>query len=164
MRMITRSKTAQMRGANHETLVNTDIFPDRLAGLLRLPAGKRTQRSDSAHGEPVRSSEVAAIIRWQDRRGGRPNFSMKEGSSISSPDCPMLRVALVTTLEAGPESGIVSLRKEMSQYQFASRPVLAILSGVYVPDFPDDVRHRRYAVFKASAARDVRRSSHSERR
>lgn len=91
-------------------------------------------------------------------------FSMKEGSSISSPDCPMLRVTLVTTLEAGPESGIVSLRKEMSQYQFASRPVLAILSGVYVPDFPDDVRHRRYAVFKASAARDVRRSSHSERR
>ena len=90
--------------------------------------------------------------------------SMKEGSSISSPDCATLGVVLVTTLDGGPESGIVGLRKELSQYQLASRPILATLDGVYFSDFLDDVRHRRYPVFKAYAARNVRRSTLPERR
>jgi hypothetical protein len=90
--------------------------------------------------------------------------SMKEGSRLSSPDCATLGVVLVTTLDGGPDSGIVGLRKELSQYQRASKPILAILDGVYIPDFLDDVRHRRYPVFKAYSARNVRRSSSPERR
>jgi hypothetical protein len=43
--------------------------------------------------------------------------SMKEGSSIWNPDCPKLRVVLVTALDEGPESGIRDLRQELAQYQ-----------------------------------------------
>lgn len=89
---------------------------------------------------------------------------MKEGASVSSPDCPKLGVVLVTTLEKGPQGGIPSLRSELTQYQQSSKPVLASLDGVYLPDFEDEIRHRRYPVFKAFAARDVRRSSVQEHR
>lgn len=90
--------------------------------------------------------------------------SMKEGSNIWSPDCSKLGLVLVTTLEGGQESGIPDLRKELTQYQKASRPVLALLTGTYEPDYPDEIRHRKYAVFKAYAAKAVRRSSSSSRR
>jgi hypothetical protein len=90
--------------------------------------------------------------------------SMKEGTSIWSPDCPKLGVVLVTTLEEGPESGIPDLRKELAQYQRSSRPVLAMLSGVYMPDYFDDIRHRKYPVFRAYAAKAVRRSTSPESR
>jgi hypothetical protein len=90
--------------------------------------------------------------------------SMKEGSSIWSPDCPKVGVVLVTTLDEGPESGIPGLRKELAQYQRSSRPLLAMLSGVYIPDYFDDIRHRKYPVFRAYAANAVRRSTLSEPR
>jgi hypothetical protein len=90
--------------------------------------------------------------------------SMKEGASIWSPECPKLGVVLVTTLDEGPESGILSLRKELAEYQRSSRPVLATLRGVYVLDYLDEIRHRRYPVFKAFSATAVRRSTSPEHR
>lgn len=89
---------------------------------------------------------------------------MKEGASISSRDCPTLGIVLVTTLEIGPQGGIPSLRSELTQYQKSSRPVLATLDGVYLPDFEDEIRHRKYPVFKAFAARNVRRSAAQDHR
>jgi hypothetical protein len=85
--------------------------------------------------------------------------SMKEGSSIGSSACPKLGVALVTTLDKGPQSGIPELRKELTQYQKSARPVLATLSGTYEADYLDEIRHRRYPVFRAYAAKSIRRAT-----
>jgi hypothetical protein len=89
---------------------------------------------------------------------------MKEGSSIGSSACPKLGVVLVTTLDAGAQSGIPDLRKELTQYQRSSQPVLATLSGAYEADYSDEIRHRRYPVFEAYAAKSIRRSALPEER
>ena len=88
---------------------------------------------------PVTS--LCEVLKPSTRFAGKPIrvdvqiMSMKEGASISSPDCDRLGIVLVTTLEKGPEGGIPGLRSELTQYQKSSKPVLASLDGIYLPDF-----------------------------
>ena len=138
--------------------------------LTWLPVCCGCQQIKATSDSTIPVTSLCEVLKSPARFEGKPIrvdvqiMSMKEGSSMSTPDCDRLGIALVTTLEKGSEGGIFGLRSELTQYQKSSKPVLAILDGVYLPDFLDEVRHRRYPVFKAYAARNVRRSSVPERR
>jgi hypothetical protein len=90
--------------------------------------------------------------------------STKEGTSLWSPTCSKLGVRLYVDREARSESGIAALYLEMDKYDLSDRPIIATLTGVYVADYFDEIRHRNYPVFNAVSAKDIGRSSKAEHR
>ena len=90
--------------------------------------------------------------------------STKEGTSLWSPACPKLGVRLHIDHEARSESGIAALYQELDKYGLSDRPIIVTLTGVYVADYFDEIRHRNYPVFSAVAAKDIKRSSKPELR
>ena len=89
--------------------------------------------------------------------------STKDGGFLWSPSCSKRGVRMIIDLK--PESGnsaaefLAALRK----YGLSDRPVIATLTGVYVADYHDEIRNRRYPAFRITAAANVRRSRHVER-
>jgi|HubBroStandDraft_6_1064221.scaffolds.fasta_scaffold191910_1 hypothetical protein len=90
--------------------------------------------------------------------------STKEGTSLWSPDCSKLGVRLHVDREVRSEGGIAALYVEMDKYGLSDRPIIATLTGVYVSDYFDEIRHRNYPVFKAVSAKDITRSPKAEHR
>jgi hypothetical protein len=88
--------------------------------------------------------------------------SVKEGSSVWSPACSKLGVGLHIDREARSESGITALYQELDKYGLSDHPVIATLTGVYVADYFDEIRHRNRPVFKPVAARNIKRSPRVE--
>ena len=87
--------------------------------------------------------------------------STKEGAYIWSPDCSKRVITLHFATKSG--LGIADLYRELDKYGLGDHPVIATLTGVYVRDYYDDIRHVHYPVFSAIAATDVRRSRNVER-
>jgi hypothetical protein len=90
--------------------------------------------------------------------------SMKEATTLWSPACAQLGVSLHVDPESRSGSGIADLYKELYKYNLSSRPVIATLMGVYVTDYFDEIKQRKYPVFKVFSARDIKRSPKVELR
>jgi hypothetical protein len=90
--------------------------------------------------------------------------STKEGSSLWHPSCRKVGVALQFDASATSGQGIADLREVLRLHGLSNYPVIATLTGVFIYDQYDEVRHRRRSVFKATAATDIKQSHDVEHR
>lgn len=88
--------------------------------------------------------------------------STKEGASLWNPECSKLGVSLHVDRESQSESGIVALYREMDKYGLSDRPIIATLTGLYDVEYFDPIRHRKRTVFRATSAKDIKRSTKPE--
>ena len=86
--------------------------------------------------------------------------TFKEGALLWSPECSKKGVGLLIEEESG--SGVPELRRRILPHPDYGHPLIATLTGVLDPKYYDKVRHRKRAVFKVIAARDIHRSPKRE--
>ena len=86
--------------------------------------------------------------------------TFKEGALLWSPECSEKGVGLLIEEESGP--GVPELQRRILPHPDYGHPLIATLTGVLDPNYYDKVRHRKRAVFKVIAARDVHRSPKRE--
>lgn len=86
----------------------------------------------------------------------------KEGGFLWSPGCSKRRVRLIIDLkdESGTAGGFLAA---LRRHGLSDHPVIATLTGIYVPDYYDNIRNRHYPVFRVTAAAHVTRSRNVER-
>lgn len=86
----------------------------------------------------------------------------KEGGFLWSPGCSKRRVRLIIDLkdESGTAGGFLAA---LRRHGLSDHPIIATLTGIYVPDYYDDTRNLRYPVFRVTGVAQVTRSRDVER-
>lgn len=74
----------------------------------------------------------------------------KEGAFLSDSECAKLGIDLWTDPAVRSDPGLSALHKALRE-----QSVDATMTGVFVPDQYDEIRHRRRSVFKATSAAEI---------
>lgn len=136
--------------------------------LLFFSASSKKMEAGSEANEDSSLVSLCEVLRQPSNYAGKTITvtvritSIKEGTSLWSPACSKRGVGLHVDREARSETGIAALYQELDKYGLSGRPIIATLTGVYIPDYFDEIRHRKRPVFKAVAAKDIKRSSKAE--
>jgi hypothetical protein len=90
--------------------------------------------------------------------------STKEGTTLWNPACKGLGVDLQTDASARSQPGISALYQALRLHGLSDHPVIATVTGIFIYDQYDEVRHQRRSVVKATAATDIKQSDVVEHR
>jgi hypothetical protein len=88
----------------------------------------------------------------------------KEGTSLWNPSCAKDAIGMLIDAPSESGPGLLELRRAIKLHGLSDHPVIATLTGVFLYNDYDEIRHRRRSVLKVIDAAEIKQSQTAEHR
>ena len=88
----------------------------------------------------------------------------KDGTSLWNPSCAKHGIGMLMDAPSGSRPGLSELRRALTLHGLSDHPVIATLTGVFLYNDYDEIRHRHRSVLKVIDAVEIKQSETVEHR